>query len=52
MNIVVIGGTLNKLNIMAKAKPKPRPMKSKKNGLKHAKRIKQNLEVLKKLAND
>jgi hypothetical protein len=36
---------------MAKAAPKLRPMKSKKNGLKHAKRIKQNLEVLKKLAN-
>jgi hypothetical protein len=52
INIVVIGGTQNKLNIMAKAKPKPRPMKSRKNGLKHAKRIKQNLEVLKKLTND
>jgi hypothetical protein len=24
MNIVVIGGTLNKLNTMAKAKPKPK----------------------------
>jgi hypothetical protein len=37
---------------MAKAAPKKRPMKSRKNGLKHARRIKQNLEVLKKLAND
>jgi hypothetical protein len=52
MNIAVTGGTLNKLNTMAKAAPKPRPMKSRKNGLKHAKRIKQNLEVLKKLTND
>ncbi len=51
MSIVAIGGTLNKLNTMAKAAPKPRPMKSRKNGLKHAKRIKQNLEVLKKLSN-
>lgn len=37
---------------MAKAAPKKRPMKSRKNGLKHARRIKQNLEVLKKLTND
>jgi len=50
MSIVAIGGTQNKLNTMAKAAPKPRPMKSRKNGLKHAKRIKQNLEILKKFS--
>ena len=32
---------------MAKAKPKPRPMISKKNGLKHKKRIDQNNQILK-----
>jgi hypothetical protein len=30
---------------------KPRPMKSRKNGLKHAKRIEKNIQVLKKLSN-
>ena len=32
---------------MAKAKPKPRPMKSRKKGLKHKKRIEQNNKILK-----
>ena len=36
---------------MANAAPKKRPMKSRKNGLKHEKRIKQNLEILKKFSN-
>jgi hypothetical protein len=34
---------------MAKKQSKPRPMKSRKNGLKHARRIKQNQEVIKKI---
>lgn len=34
---------------MAKKAPKPRPMKSRKNGLKHARRIAKNHEVLKGL---
>lgn len=34
---------------MANAAPKKRPMKSRKNGLKHARRIKQNQEVIKKI---
>jgi hypothetical protein len=34
---------------MANAAPKKRPMKSKKNGLKHAKRIAENHKVIKKL---
>lgn len=34
---------------MAKASPKKRPMKSRKNGLKHQLRIHKNNEVLKKL---
>lgn len=33
---------------MAKKSPKPRPMKSRHNGLKHAERIKKNHEVIKK----
>ncbi len=33
---------------MAKAAPKPRPMKSRKNGLKHRDRINKNHEILKK----
>lgn len=33
---------------MARTSPKPRPMKSRKNGLKHEKRINKNNEVLKK----
>jgi hypothetical protein len=33
---------------MAKASPKPRPMKSRRNGLKHAKRIEANHKVIKK----
>jgi len=33
---------------MAQAKKKPRPMKSRKNGLKWAELIKKNLEVIKK----
>ena len=37
---------------MAKAAPKPRPMRSRKSGLKKMKLIKQNLEVIKKLTND
>ena len=37
---------------MAKAAPKKRPMRSRKSGLKKMKLVKQNLEVLKKLAND
>jgi hypothetical protein len=37
---------------MAKAKPKQRPMKSRKNGLKHAKRIEENNKILKTLSND
>jgi hypothetical protein len=37
---------------MANAKPKPKPMRSRKSGLKKMKLIKQNLEVLKKLEND
>lgn len=32
---------------MANAKPKPRPMKSRKNGLKHKKRIDANNQILK-----
>lgn len=35
---------------MAQAKAKPRPMKSRKNGLKWAELIKKNLEVIKKIA--
>ena len=36
---------------MARKKPenKPVPMKSRKNGLKHAERIKKNIEVIKKI---
>lgn len=34
---------------MANAAPKKRPMKSRKNGLKHAKRIAENHKVLKNL---
>ena len=34
---------------MAKASPKPRPMKSRRNGLKHAKRIQANHLVIKKI---
>lgn len=34
---------------MANAAPKKRPMKSRKNGLKHAARIKQNQEVIKRI---
>lgn len=34
---------------MANAAPKKRPMKSRKNGLKHAARIKQNQIVIKKI---
>jgi hypothetical protein len=44
--------TVNTQNkTMARNKPenKHRPMKSKHNGLKHAERIKQNLEIIKKL---
>lgn len=37
---------------MAKAKPKPRPMKSRKSGLKNAKRIEENNKILKALSND
>jgi hypothetical protein len=37
---------------MAKAKPKPVPMRSRRSGLKKMKLIKQNLEVLKRLEND
>ena len=37
---------------MAKAAPKPRPMRSRKSGVKKMKLIKQNLEVIKKLTND
>jgi hypothetical protein len=33
---------------MAKKSPKPRPMKSRKNGLKHRDRINKNHEILKK----
>ena len=33
---------------MAQAKKKPRPMKSRKNGLKHRDRINKNNEILKK----
>lgn len=32
---------------MAKASPKPRPMKSRRNGLKHARRIQSNHTVIK-----
>lgn len=35
---------------MAQAKKKPVPMRSRKNGLKHAKRIKKNIEVLKRVS--
>lgn len=35
---------------MAHSKKKPVPMKSRKNGVKHAKRIQKNLEVLKKVS--
>jgi hypothetical protein len=35
---------------MAKAKPKPRPMISRKNGLKHKKRIDQNNKILKQFS--
>jgi hypothetical protein len=34
---------------MARSKPKPRPMKSRKNGLKHRDRIQENNQILKKL---
>jgi hypothetical protein len=34
---------------MANAKPKPRPMKSRKNGLKHARRIVENGKVIKRI---
>ena len=37
---------------MAKAAPKPRPMRSRKSGVKKMKLIKKNLEVIKKLTND
>lgn len=33
---------------MAKASPKPRPMKSRRNGLKHARRIQANHSIIKK----
>jgi hypothetical protein len=36
---------------MGSAAKKPRPMKSRKSGLKTAKRISKNIEVLKKLKN-
>lgn len=35
---------------MAQAKKKPRPMKSRQNGLKWSELIKKNLEVIKKIA--
>jgi hypothetical protein len=35
---------------MAKSKPKPRPMISRKNGLKHKKRIDQNNKILKQFS--
>jgi hypothetical protein len=35
---------------MAQAKKKPRPMKSRKNGLKWAELIKKNIEVIKKVS--
>ena len=35
---------------MAKKSPKPRPMKSRKNGLKHKKRIDQNNKILKQFS--
>ena len=34
---------------MAQAKKKPRPMKSRKNGLKHRDRINKNNEIIKKI---
>lgn len=34
---------------MARRSPSPRPMKSRKNGLKHEKRIKKNTEVINKI---
>ena len=37
---------------MAKAKPKPRPMKSRRNGLKDRKLIEQNIKIIKKLENE
>lgn len=40
---------VRKTIIMANAKPKPRPMRSRKSGLKVMNRIKKNLEILKKL---
>jgi hypothetical protein len=36
---------------MAQAKKKPRPMKSRKNGLKWAELIKKNFEALRKITN-
>ena len=36
---------------MAKQSPKPRPMKSRKNGLKNRKLIDQNIKIIKKLEN-
>jgi hypothetical protein len=37
---------------MAKKSPKPRPMKSRKNGLKDRKLIDQNIKVIKNLENE
>ena len=37
---------------MAKKSPKPRPMKSRKNGLKDRKLIEQNIKIIKKLENE
>jgi hypothetical protein len=34
---------------MANAKPKPRPMRSRRSGIKKMRLIKQNLEILKKI---
>lgn len=37
---------------MAKKSPKPRPMKSRKNGLKDRKLIEQNIKIIKKIENE
>jgi hypothetical protein len=37
---------------MAKKSPKPRPMKSRRNGLKDRKLIDQNIKIIKKLENE
>jgi hypothetical protein len=37
---------------MARKSPKPRPMKSRRNGLKDRKLIDQNIKVIKKLENE